>query len=239
MLGAFESLSLEEIQKHLETRIIGHSDRANELWDEIGSTNTRVSELAAEGVSEGIFVVARQQTAGRGRLGRVWVSPADAGVYISILLRPEHMSPSDLAPITLACGVAAAKAVERTAGIRLGLKWVNDLVFEGRKIGGILAEMPSAGTASTRETGPKRKALVIGFGMNVRLQESDVPPELREKMGWLEQITGSPIDRNLLVAQLLAEVERVYLELQSKHIDKLLAEWRSRSATLGKEIVAT
>jgi BirA family biotin operon repressor/biotin-[acetyl-CoA-carboxylase] ligase len=162
------------------------------------------------------------------------VSPPDAGVCISILLRPETMTAADLAPITLACGVAAAKAVERTAGIRLGLKWVNDLVYEGRKIGGILAEMPSTGA-----NGNKRKALVIGFGLNVRLQESDVPADLRQKMGWLEQISGNPIDRNFLVAELLAEVERVYLELQSKHVDKLLAEWRSRSATLGKEIVAT
>ncbi len=72
MLGANEVIALEEIQKRLETRIIGHSDRANELWEEIGSTSTRVAELASEGVDEGVFVVARQQTAGRGRLGRAW-----------------------------------------------------------------------------------------------------------------------------------------------------------------------
>src|SRR5277367_5956586 len=152
MLGTFEGLSLEEIQKHLETRIIGHSDRANELWEEIGSTNTRVCELAAEGASEGVFVVARQQTAGRGRLGRVWVSPPDAGVYFSFLIKPAKPL-NNIPLITLAAGLACAEAIHGVLGIRIGIKWVNDLILSGRKVGGILSELCG-------------QAVVIGIGIN-------------------------------------------------------------------------
>jgi BirA family biotin operon repressor/biotin-[acetyl-CoA-carboxylase] ligase len=235
MRSGAEKLSLAAIESRLSTKIIGRSS-ANELWDVIGSTNTRASELAVERAAEGVFVLARQQTAGRGRLGRTWASPPDAGVYVSVLLKPNTLSPEQLAPITLSCGVAAARAVEKTAGVQLGLKWVNDLVYSGRKIGGILAEMASL---PATESLPAGKALIVGFGLNLRMNEADVPEDLIDKMGWLERIAGMPVDANILVANLLQELETAYDQLKDRKSGEILKEWRSRSVTLGSEIVAT
>jgi len=227
----FENLSLESIEKRLATREIGRSSTPNEVWETIGSTNTRAAELADQGASAGTFVVARQQTAGRGRLGRTWVSPHNAGIYLSVLLRPQELRGSHLAPITLACGVAVARAVERVAGVKLGLKWVNDLVYDGRKIGGILAEMPSGSTS--------QRALIIGFGLNMRMESGDVPEELRDKIGWLEAVAKAPLDSNQLAAELLLELETVYEQLKARLSKPILEEWRSRSVTLGQEITVS
>jgi BirA family biotin operon repressor/biotin-[acetyl-CoA-carboxylase] ligase len=236
MLAGFERLSLDQIESRLRTDRIGRTAGANELWDSIDSTNARVAELAAKGAPEGVFVTARQQTAGRGRLGRTWVSPPDAGVYLSVLLRPESpVVGAQLAPITLAMGVAAARAVETSVGVKLGLKWVNDLVHGRRKVGGILAEMPSGGTAGSS----KESSLVVGIGLNVRFAANDVPEELRDKIDWLEQIAAMPVNPNEIAVCLLLEIEKVYEDLKQGRADAIVSEWRSRSVTLGKEIIAT
>ena len=232
-----EVLERENIESLLQTTRLGRSAWGNEVWESIGSTNSRAAELAAEGAPQGLFVAARQQTAGRGRLGRTWVSPQDAGIYISMLLRPTELTGGDLAPITLACGVAAARAVETVAGVRLGLKWVNDLVCEGRKVGGILAEMPSAPNGSS--VAPSQRALIVGFGLNLKLNSDEIPEDLAEKMGWLNRFTEHPVNPNLLAAQLLLEVETAYDLLLNKSVNVVLDQWRSLSVTLGREIIAT
>ena len=232
-----EVLEREDIESLLQTSRLGRSAWPNEVWESIGSTNSRAAELAAEGAPEGVFVVARQQTAGRGRLGRSWVSPPDAGIYISMLLRPASLTGGDLAPITLACGVAAARAVETVSGVRLGLKWVNDLVCEGRKVGGILAEMPSVPNPNGSAAG--QRALIVGFGLNLKLDANEVPDDLAEKMGWIGLFAEHPVNPNHLAAQLLLEVETAYDLLLNKNVKAVLDQWRSLSVTLGREIVAT
>src|SRR5215470_16608177 len=121
-------VTLDRLESQLATGRFGRAAGwANELWDSIDSTNNRAAELAGSGAPEGVLVIARQQTAGRGRQGRTWISPPDSGVYVSLLLRPRL--PSTQMPMhTIACGVAAARAIESCAGVRIGLKWVNDLV---------------------------------------------------------------------------------------------------------------
>jgi BirA family biotin operon repressor/biotin-[acetyl-CoA-carboxylase] ligase len=230
----FEGLSLEAIEARLSTRSIGRTSTPNEVWQTIDSTNTRAAELAKAGAPDGVFIAARQQTAGRGRLGRIWVSPPDAGVYLSVLLRPIQLSGANLSTITLASGVAVSRAVETVTGVRLGLKWVNDLVCDGRKIGGILAEMHGGGGETMSE-----RALIIGFGLNVRMEPDAVPEDLRDKMGWLEALAKDRLDSNAITAQLLLELERVYDQLKAGQSAKILQEWRSRSVTLGQEIIAS
>jgi len=231
MTAPVDVLDLEKIEPRLRTKLIARQHGGkNELWQTIDSTNTRTVELAAAGGVHGTLVLARQQTAGRGRLGRQWVSPSDSGIYASFLPRPEAESIQNLSTITLAVGVAVAKAVRTTAGIDIGLKWVNDLVVDGRKLGGILCEMPASKTG---------KALVIGIGINVRFHENELPDELKEKMTWLEKITGQPIDPNLVIAEIANELEIVYDELLRGQSEKVLADWRRRSITLGKRIIAT
>lgn len=173
---------------------------------------------------------ARQQTAGRGRLGRQWVSPPDSGLYMSILLRPEQKV-GELPVITLGIGVAAAKAIFATTGLRIGLKWVNDLIYDGKKLGGILAEIPT----SDRNRSP----LVIGIGINTTFQADSIPEELKDKLYWLEAAAGTEVDTTALAAELCFQIEAVYNSMKNGDIEKILDEWRLYSITLGQEIICT
>ncbi len=218
-----ETLALEVIETSLATSLIGRAQgHKNELWDTIGSTNSRAAELAAAGAPEGVIVLARQQTAGRGRQGRVWVTPPDAGIAFSVLLRPQ-IALTRLPLVTLATGVAAARAIESSVGVRPGLKWVNDLVLGGRKLGGILAEMSG-------------QALIIGIGINVRFAADDVPEELKDKIEWLERVVGRPVDSNMIVMELAHRLEEAYQDLLSGRTDAILSAWKNYSVTIGQDI---
>ena len=104
--------------------------------DTIPSTNTEAKAMAAAGAPHGTVILADSQTAGRGRLGRSFCSPADSGIYMSVILRPA-CPPAALMHLTCAAGVAVCNAVETAVGIRPGIKWINDLVLRGKKLGGI------------------------------------------------------------------------------------------------------
>lgn len=218
-----EILSLEIIEASLATSIIG-SRGGNELWPTIDSTNTRAAALAAADCAEGTLVLARQQTAGRGRQGRTWVTPQDAGIAFSVVLRPK-LDLSRLPLMTLATGVAAARAIEASVGLRPGLKWVNDLTCGGKKLGGILAEMPG-------------QALIIGIGINIRMNEAELPAEIAHRTEWLERAAGHPVDPNLVVLELATKLEEEYLLLTSGKDTEILNQWRSYSVTLGQMIEA-
>ncbi len=216
-----------EFERRLVTSVIGKpAGGENELWESIDSTNTRAAELAAGGAPEGTVVMARQQTRGRGRMGREWISPVDSGLYFSLILRPQKKL-ADVPPITLGVGVAAAKALFATAGVEVGLKWVNDLVHDGKKLGGILAEMPA---------NIKPQAIIIGIGINVKLNPVDLPAELKDRVTWLEAITDAPLDMNAVTAELCFQLEEVYNALMQDRIERTLDEWRALSVTLGKTI---
>ncbi len=226
-------LQLQAFESYLKTRIIGRAaGYANEVWDTIGSTNDRAAELALAGAPEGVVVAARKQTAGRGRHGRTWESPLDSGLYISFLLRPA-LPPAQLPVICLATGVAAARAVEHVSGIRIGLKWVNDLTYGGKKLGGILAEMPTG--ASAELPAP----LIIGIGINVRSYLMEVPPELANIVVHLDTASGHDVDTNLLAATLALELERVYTLLLSNEQSTVLKEWKQRAVTIGRSVRVT
>ncbi len=223
-------LSLDSIQAHLSTSAIGRSAWLNEVWDCIGSTNERAMELAKSGAPHGVIVAAREQTAGRGRLGRTWTSPADAGVYVSFVLRPKE-KPAALPVYTLAAGVAAVQAIADVASVAVGLKWVNDLVYDGSKIGGILAELASDVTGSDNGS-----ALVIGIGINVEFNESELPPELIGKMNWLANISGKEVDRNQLVARLAHHLEKLSFVLADDGAAEICRLWRTHAAMLGQKL---
>lgn len=233
-------LSLDAINKSLATRFIGKAPGwSNELWEKLDSTNNRASELASQGAPEGVIVMARQQTAGRGRQGRSWTSPPDAGIYVSFLLRPS-IEQSKLPIYTLAAGCACVEAIQEYCGITMGLKWVNDLVYAGKKIGGILSEIPSQPpNNSPAKISAPNCALIIGIGLNIALDERQVPEELVNRIDWLERISGQSIDPNLLLVCLAKHLENMYELITSNQIPNLLANWKKYSITLGRQIKAT
>lgn len=196
----------------------------------IGSTNDVASRLAAGGAPEGTTVAAEAQTSGRGRLGRTWFSPPGAGLYVSIVIRPDIGGRAGLAAgpasatglpavVTLAAGVALAEAIRDTTGLRAEIKWPNDLVFERRKLAGILAEASAQGAAL--------EYVVLGFGVNIRAVT--YPPDVAQRATSIEAELGRPIDRGLLFARALEYLSAGREALRSGEIGGVLGRWRRMS----------
>ncbi|MGE0444171.1 MAG: biotin--[acetyl-CoA-carboxylase] ligase [Vicinamibacterales bacterium] len=185
------------------------------LWyDEIGSTNDTASRLADAGAAAGTVVAANAQTSGRGRLGRTWVSPPGAGLYFSVVLRPEmHVVPM----LTLAAGVAVADGIEAATGLTTTLKWPNDVQAGGRKLAGILAE----GGAF----------VIVGIGINVRA--AAYPPDIATRATSLEQELGRDVDRGLVLAECLAALNARSAELYAAGgASAIVAAWKRRAAPM-------
>jgi BirA family biotin operon repressor/biotin-[acetyl-CoA-carboxylase] ligase len=230
------SLDLSIIESRLATTTIGRpAGSHNELWNEIDSTNTRAFTLAKAGAGAGTIILAKSQTAGRGRFGRSWLSPSGAGLYMSVLLRPGDLQPS-LSVLTIAAGLAVARAVEITTGLKIKLKWVNDLVFDGRKLGGILTEVTSYPNQNTH--GCVEQAVVIGIGINLSGKDVILPGELVDKVLWLDDVVPGTIDVNFLVSQIAYELEHVLANLSAGQFPSILDHWRGYCATLGEKITA-
>jgi BirA family biotin operon repressor/biotin-[acetyl-CoA-carboxylase] ligase len=162
-----------------------------------GSTMDEARILALAGAAEGLIVVADEQTAGRGTKGRAWHSPPGAGLYATVLLRPA--SGPNLVP--LAVGVALREAAAETAPA-VRLKWPNDLVWEGRKIAGILCEGGADGLGS--------RVVLAGIGINVGQAPGDFPPEIEARSASLRMAAGCPVDREGLLARLFGALETWY-----------------------------
>lgn len=197
-------------------------------YDRIDSTNTEALEQARRGAPEGLCVVARQQTQGRGRHGRVWASPPDAGLYFSLVLRP-RLEAGQLPLITLMAAVAVHDALEEAFALDCDIKWVNDILVGEKKICGILAE--------TAET-PKGLAVVLGIGVN--LQKTNVPADLEATATCVEAesaVGGSPTaDRFLPV--LTGHLARCYGVLSDENGPaEIRGEWMKRSSyAFGKRV---
>ena len=213
------------------------SDRIGSLvtrvvwYREIGSTNDTAIALADAGAEEGVVVVADAQTAGRGRLGRAWASPAGAGIYATVILRPDaRVTPL----VSLAAGLAIAEGIEAATGLRTRVKWPNDVFVDGgsgpasdRKLAGILAE----GGALTSGT----SWVVLGLGINVL--PASYPPEVAARATSLEAELGRPVERGLVLAECLAAWSARYGELRRGRIDAVVSGWRARAAsTFGRPI---
>lgn len=216
-----------EIQRRLDTRIVG---RPLIFLEETGSTNDYAKELATRGGSNGTAVVARRQTAGKGRLGRSFDSPAEKGVYFTLLLRPD-IQIETLNRVTLLAAVAIADAVEELAGVRPGIKWINDLYLDGRKLCGILTECSVEG-----ETGRVSYA-AVGIGLNLHQRVEDFPPELREKAGSVEMLTGRHIAAADYAAAAFRCFERYFFDGNfPANQEEILQRYREDLFFLGREV---
>jgi len=190
------------------------------------STNTVALRLAAGGGPHGTVVLAEEQSAGRGRLGRSWYSEKSSGIYASVILRPP-LAPAAAPVLTLMAGVAAHAALERSSGLAIDLRWPNDLLVNGKKVGGILTEMSA-------ET-DRLHAVVIGFGINVNHRE--MPAELRLIGSSLRLEGGKAYSRVQILVALLQEIERHYKVLLDEGSAALVCHWATASSyAQGKRI---
>jgi len=196
-------------------------------FEELDSTNTWLLEAAGSGLSEGVVVVADRQSAGRGRLGRSWESPARSGLLLSVLLRP-RIEPVELFAASTLVALAARDACQAVAGVVLGAKWPNDLVADDLKVAGVLAETSGVGTPDL--------AVVVGIGINVSWPMPGTgADELRATC--LDALAGRAIDREALLDALLDA-----LEARRPRLDdpagrrELVRELASCTVTLGRSV---
>ncbi|MBC7264950.1 MAG: biotin--[acetyl-CoA-carboxylase] ligase [Chloroflexi bacterium] len=216
-------LSVDGIKARLTTATVGR----NFIYlPQTGSTNEVAKQLAGQGAPEGTLVIAEEQTAGKGRLGRRWLAPAGTSLLLSLIFYP-NLPPTHVGALTMICGLAVLDALEETAGLVGSLKWPNDILLNERKAGGILTELAVRGE--------RIEYVIVGLGLNVNLRPAEVPG-LPPDTTSVSEAAGRPVNRGELLLSLLAHVERHYLSLQHGHLPH--REWASRLSTLGQQIVA-
>jgi len=213
-----------EIRHGLKTRCIGRDIHFKEILD---STNTWAKQLAADGALDGTIVVTEQQTGGKGRLERKFFSPAGKGIWFSVILRPPFM-PQEAPKCTLMAAVAVAMAMEKF-GLAAGIKWPNDILFENRKMVGILTEMSAEMD--------RINYVVIGTGINVNILPEDFPEDIRDKATSLQVVNhGEKIPRVKFFQVLLEAMDKLYDEVLAKGFGPVMDAWRKYSVTLGQEV---
>lgn len=191
----------EELESCMDTEWAGHRIL---YFEELGSTNIQAKLEAENGAAEGTLVVADMQTAGRGRRGRSWNSPAGTNVYFTLILKPSY-APDKASMATLVMALAVAEGIYGTCGLAAEIKWPNDVVVNGKKVCGILTEMSA-------ERGTVRH-VVVGVGINVGLQE--FPPEITSAAS-LQAECGREVSRATLLANTMKSFENYYEGFRQK-----------------------
>jgi len=211
------------IQAELGENEIGHTLIHHFRTD---STNTAAFNLAQNGAEHGTVVVAEEQTAGRGRLGRTWYSEKSSGIYMSVILRPP-LSPAAAPILTLMAGVATQHALSSVTGLGVDIRWPNDLLVNGKKVCGILTEMSA-------ELG-RLHAIVLGIGINVN--HAEMPAELRAVATSLRIESRRMWSRVQIFIALLKELEKCYHQLLEKGSAAIAEQWAAASSyASGKRI---
>lgn len=211
----------------LRSSVRGALGRRVVFIDTVDSTNEIAMELAASGAAHGTAVVAESQKKGRGRLGRRWVSPGGKNIYLSVVLRPE-VRPRQAGLLTLMAAAAAAAALKEVAGLDVRIKWPNDLIVGGRKLGGVLTEVRSE---------PDRVLFAVaGVGVNVNMRAGEFPADFRDSATSVFMETGRTYSRTALMAALLDAFDAELLMFREKGGGPLLARMRGLSSTLGREV---
>lgn len=217
-------LTYEEISDKLNTSFLG---RNLHYYKTIDSTNNKAKELASQGAVDGTVLVSEEQTAGRGRLGRQFVSPKFKGIWTSFILRPaiEPIKATKLTQIA----AASAYLTFKELGIDSSIKWPNDIILDGKKVCGILTEL----NCELNEI----NYLVVGIGINVNLDICDFPEEIHKIATSLKISSGKEIDRKALLAALLNNFEKLYLEfINNDDSSGPLEICKKHSAVIGKDI---
>jgi len=224
LLSSPEILTELDISSGLATGRIGSSLIC---LKETESTNAVAFKMAEKGAPEGTVVIADSQTAGKGRLGRVWLSPAGVNLYCSVVLRPP-ISPVAACQLTFLSVVAVARAIENCTSLKPQIKWPNDILINGKKVAGLLNEM----NAETE----KVNFVVLGIGVNLNVRLSDLGCELRHPATSLLEEGGVEVDRAVFARSLLTELDRLYDGFLREGDGPVRAEWMERSSISGRSV---
>lgn len=194
-------------------------------FDCVESTNTLAKEMACSGAPHGTVLIADRQSAGRGRLGRTFLSPGGVGIYMSIILR-YRCTAEELMHLTCACGVYLCDALEPALNARPGIKWINDLVYNGKKLAGILTELVFNGDEI---------CAIVGIGLNCCQKDTDFDPSIRDIATSVAMITDQMPDRHQIAAEILVQLSKMDALLLSDQ-QQLMARYRQDCITLNQPI---
>jgi BirA family biotin operon repressor/biotin-[acetyl-CoA-carboxylase] ligase len=198
-----------------------------QVFEQTTSTNDVVEKLALAGVAEGVAVFAESQTKGRGRLGRLWLSPPHKGLWFSVLLRPS-LPPQQATQLTVMSAIALRRAIHAHCGLSPEIKWPNDLLLGGRKVAGILTELYAE---------PDQiKYAILGIGVDVNLEAEDFPPDVRAQATSLRLELGRHVPRAALAVAILRELDTDYMRLLAGRFAEVADEWEQYCTTLGRNV---
>lgn len=196
-------------------------------FEKLESTNDKAKEIARD-EKEGTVIIAKEQTKGRGRLGRTWHSPRGKSILMSIILKP-NMEPKDMQKIVL-IGAAAVNMALKDIGIESQIKWPNDIIVQGKKVCGILTEMSSNFNGLNY--------VIIGIGININQDIEDIPKELKEKSTSLKLIKNKEIHKEELLQILLNRFKELYMPFKNHgDIKGVIDICGKNSAIIGKNIL--
>jgi len=215
-----------EIRQGLNTKVFGKKDI--EYSKEIDSTNTKAKDLAQRGAPEGTVVIAEKQTNGRGRRGRIWLSPEGDGIYATLILRPA-MSPGGAPKITLMTAVAVAEALLSLVQIDIRIKWPNDILVNGRKLAGILTEITADMDAVNY--------IVVGLGLNVNTRSESFSEEIGKIATSIYIETGEQLSRARLIRAYLEQFEKYYKMFTQNEFAAIMGRWKQLSGFIGQKVM--
>ncbi|HEY2991761.1 MAG TPA: biotin--[acetyl-CoA-carboxylase] ligase [Methylomirabilota bacterium] len=221
-----DHLSISEMRHHLDTEVVG---RHIYLHGTVDSTNAVLRRLADHGAEEGTVVLAESQTAGRGRPGVRWFSPDGVNLYVSVLFRPS-LAPRDVARFAPIASLALSEAIE-AEGLTVEIKWPNDLVVNGRKLGGTLVDFA---TVADRVS-----YVILGLGVNLNVTHADLEAALGAEAVLatsVSELAGREIDRNRFAARLLNRLEKWHQIVVAYGLEAALAAWQARDALRGRPL---
>jgi BirA family biotin operon repressor/biotin-[acetyl-CoA-carboxylase] ligase len=222
------------LQAQFQTEVLG---RRLIVFNRITSTNDFLKRLARRGAEAGTLVLADQQTAGRGRLGRSWQSPPGSGLWLSFILRPK-LSLEIAGALPLAISVVVAETVSAICGKPFTVKWPNDILANNRKVCGILCETQISSTVTDFESGSNQlDYIVAGIGINVNQHARDFSSDWRRRATSLAMIANHPLDRQNVLVTLVQHLDKALFANLPQALPALLSRWRALCPELGKPIV--
>jgi len=225
LIDSPDTLYPVEIKRNLKTEFIG---KEIIYLDSVDSTNNYGKNLASKGFDDGTVIVAEEQTKGRGRLGREWISQKGKGIWMTLMLKPD-IKPDKASQVTLIAALSVLKGIKNVADVDIMIKWPNDLVINGKKICGILTELGAEIDIIN--------FLCVGIGINVNGEEDDFNKIGLNTATSLKATIGETIDRKRLIVEILESFEKLYkIFLHNVSIDFMLDEYKKHLVNLGKEV---